>query len=209
MSISVDPAYSTIQHIYNAITLPGRSFRVLVIEPSAHLDNQIVCTLQKVDLDSIEQKSSQYYEALSYTWGDPNPKQSILLHGLKYEIGCNCFEALKKLRWTSGVRRLFVDAICINQNDIQERGRQIALMGAVYSKAFRVLAWLGDSTDSIESAMVARIFRDFRILYLFKGSTGKMVNGVVAKVVRWLLLNPILPMQGILFFSITRHRQVA
>ena len=41
-------------------------------------------------------------------------------------------------------RVVWIDAICINQTDIEERSQQVEMMGLIYSKAVRNLIWLGE-----------------------------------------------------------------
>ncbi|KAF2248347.1 hypothetical protein BU26DRAFT_565750 [Trematosphaeria pertusa] len=84
------------------------------------------------------------YEALSYVWGCPQPSYRIDCHQRKLEISRNLYVALVYLRKRFHRRTLWVDAVCINQEDGKERERQVRLMGDIYSSANRVLIWLGE-----------------------------------------------------------------
>ena len=89
------------------------------------------------------------FEALSYTWGSRVEPASIMLQTgvagseINLPLTLNLARALRRLRHTYCC--LWVDAICINQEDLTERRQQVAYMGRIYSAASRVLVWLGDS----------------------------------------------------------------
>ncbi|KAI1193673.1 heterokaryon incompatibility protein-domain-containing protein [Nemania serpens] len=115
--------------------------RLLTLEPGQR-DDDIQCTLSNVKLSWRTR-----FEALSYTWGDPKITTPIKLAGHEVEVTLNLHSALRDLRYTDRSRSLWVDAVCINQADVQEKAQQILLMGSIYSRARRVLIYLG-ATDS-------------------------------------------------------------
>jgi heterokaryon incompatibility protein (HET) len=102
------------------------------------------------------------YEALSYCWGLAEPSELLTIH-LDSELGFtqrgvisirpNLASALRHLRYPSSARRIWIDALCINQTDIIERGRHVARMGTIYEFASRVLIWLGPEADNSSVAM--------------------------------------------------------
>jgi hypothetical protein len=65
------------------------------------------------------------YEALSYTWGRPGMLKGIELNGQRVDIRENLWKALVQLRYTDHGRILWIDAICINQADLEERNHQV------------------------------------------------------------------------------------
>ena len=79
------------------------------------------------------------YEALSYTWGDPKITKPVICSGKKIEITANLHSALYHLRYPDRQRILWVDALCINQEDDNDKETQVQRMGRIYSKAQRVL----------------------------------------------------------------------
>jgi len=85
------------------------------------------------------------FEALSYVWGDPSVTTPIQVNDATLEIGINLRTALLNLRRADSIRILWIDAICMNQNDINERASQVAIMGDIYRKASRTVIWLGDA----------------------------------------------------------------
>lgn len=83
------------------------------------------------------------YEALSYTWGKPDVVKAIELNGAQVNIRENLWSALVNLRDAREERVLWIDAICINQADVEERNRQVQLMAYIFSRAKEVIVWLG------------------------------------------------------------------
>ena len=90
--------------------------------------------------------SNSRYEALSYTWGASTEGHTILLNGgVPINVTDNLYQALRRLRYVSKVRTLWVDALCINQADTVERADQVGQMGLIYKAATCVNVWLGES----------------------------------------------------------------
>ncbi|KAK4692771.1 hypothetical protein P7C71_g4496, partial [Lecanoromycetidae sp. Uapishka_2] len=87
-----------------------------------------------------------FYEALSYVWGSTEDPVTIKVrkHGVRtLTVTQNLATALRHLRSDRKSRKLWADAICINQRDLKERSCQVKMMGDVYRLANRVVAWLG------------------------------------------------------------------
>ena len=120
------------------------SIRVLEILPGK-LDTKMRVTLRVVSLDA-----NPHYEALSYTWGASSEARAVRANA-KFEIPVtdNLFRALRRLRNTRKTRRLWIDALGIDQNSIGERSQQVAMMGQIYRRATCVDVWLGDPACDI------------------------------------------------------------
>ena len=71
------------------------------------------------------------------------------------EITENLALASRSPRFRDRFRYLWVDAVCINQNDSTEKSRQVAMMSIIYKSARRVICWLGQADESIGDAMEA------------------------------------------------------
>ncbi|PMD23515.1 heterokaryon incompatibility, partial [Hyaloscypha hepaticicola] len=87
------------------------------------------------------------YEALSYTWGDESNMRNIRLNGCLFAVSNNLYEALSHLRTSAAERTLWIDAISINQRDIDEKSSQIQIMPFIYERAQTVVVWLGARID--------------------------------------------------------------
>ncbi|KAI1775476.1 heterokaryon incompatibility protein-domain-containing protein [Hypoxylon cercidicola] len=87
------------------------------------------------------------YIALSYVWGDSNDREKILVDGHEVSVTKSLFHALQRLSRSFEIRerhfKVWVDAVCINQDDLEERAREVQKMHMIYSGALAVRAWVG------------------------------------------------------------------
>jgi hypothetical protein len=112
----------------------GQEIRLCVVLPGEPAD-QLQCEMIHVNLEDEPE-----YEAVSYTWasesGDATLSQSVNCGGNRYiSVTANCEAALRQLRKRGLKRRLWIDAISINQANINERNHQVGLMDRIYSRA--------------------------------------------------------------------------
>ena len=147
---------------YQPLPTSTASIRMLVLLPSMQPSRQVKANLIHVDLDHLDQAPFAFYEALSYTWGDPSlPRTPCKLNGHNHTVTVNLELALKKLRGRTRKRYLWVDALCINQDDVIERASQVQIMRRVYESAEQVLVWLGgDADDSADAIKMMERFTD-------------------------------------------------
>lgn len=130
------------------------SLRVLIL-PAKSTGSDISCKLENRTFGS-----KPIYEALSYTWGTDEATKVIGINGQRFNVRPNLYDALNHLRFPNAPRAVWVDAICINQNNIQERNAQVSLMAFIYTRAQRVLVWLG--LDPSDGYPVPNHFTDAR-----------------------------------------------
>jgi hypothetical protein len=123
--------------------------RILELLPGTEED-PIQCNLKEIGLSTA---SSTKFESLSYTWGSPNDKTSMICNGMLLDVPANLGEALEALRFSDRSRMLWADAVCINQLDDEEKGQQVQLMRTIYSSAERTLIWLGHRNDRHEQGI--------------------------------------------------------
>jgi hypothetical protein len=126
---------------YKPLDFATFEFRLLTILDEKAAGAVIHCSLDKASL--IEPPK---YRAISYCWGDPLITKSIIVNGCTIQVTTNLEAALQELR-AQEFKTLWIDALCINQQDLVERGLQVIRMGLIYSKAYEVLAWLGIEAD--------------------------------------------------------------
>lgn len=93
------------------------------------------------------------YEALSYAWGKPDSDQVILVDDRDLSISTTLHMILSHLRLSYTIRTVWIDAICIDQQNVTEKADQVVLMGQIYRQARVVLCWLGDLTVHRRSAL--------------------------------------------------------
>ncbi len=138
--------------------LEPREIRLFILNPGEGedlLSGRLTCA----SLDD----QSLHYEALSYAWGIDIIRRPIILHGFWFAVTISLFSALRRLRRPTEPRILWVDALCINQQNIQERGGQVSLMGEIYSRCHQCLIWLGGYKE--------------RGLEIFRIGSGEFVGG--------------------------------
>ena len=127
--------------LYNPLLTSSRQFRLLILEPCINPREVIRCNLVSESLDSDPQ-----YEAVSYTWGEPVNEAEITVNFVALPVRKNLWEALRHLRGTER-RTLWIDAVCINQQNVPERNAQVKMMRQIYERARRVVIWLGIQSD--------------------------------------------------------------
>lgn len=121
-----------------ATTLKAQEIRVVLLAPG-QWDDEISCHLVNSSLESPLE-----YEALSYVWAQEPGHRYIRLNDSMHQITTNLFLALRRLRKASEARCIWIDALCINQENDEEKNHQVALMGSIYELCTRALLWLGD-----------------------------------------------------------------
>lgn len=131
----------------------GNHFRILELQPGQTGD-PIVCKLIVAQIPSPRRSLNDIsYEALSYVWGPEKPEHEIVLDGWPCIVRDNLWHFLRRRRHQSQASRLWIDALCINQTDLQERSSQVQLMGTIYRVAERTLVWLDAASNDIDIAM--------------------------------------------------------
>ena len=141
---------------YSALPLPGagKHVRLLRLSPGDFSDDL------HVELEQVLLDGTSTYEALSYVWGSPANPVSILVgpsRGHTISVTQNLATALRYLRYANESRTLWVDAVCIDQSNLNERSYQVTLMGDIYRAALQVVVWLGpEEDDSFDAFDVMR-----------------------------------------------------
>jgi hypothetical protein len=144
------------QYCYSPLSPGANNIRLLRLMPPAANEStestEVQCKLFEYSLQNLS-KRTHLYEALSYTWGGEDKPCSITIEEQNLNVTTNLYVALLRLRDRSLERIIWVDAICINQKNMEEQGQQVQLMAMIYSKAHRVLVWLGERADDGEGAL--------------------------------------------------------
>lgn len=129
---------------YQSTPLGVNDIRLLHLFPGAFDDN-IICSLQRVNLDD-----SPAYETTSYVWGESTVRATVFVDGNAISIPVSAAYLLRRLRLENNSRAIWIDALCIKQNDLDERAKQVALMRSVYQRGKRNLIYLGESETAAE-----------------------------------------------------------
>jgi hypothetical protein len=142
---------------YRVLDPPGKAIRILTLLPGEFSD----AVYLSIAHEELQDEKRTPYESLSYTWGSEDQAREKLyiwqttsgngsdVNVLQFlYVRTNLLTALKYLRLPNATRVLWIDAICIDQQNLGEKGREVARMGQIYNKAEQVLVWLGQEDES-------------------------------------------------------------
>ncbi|ETS74980.1 hypothetical protein PFICI_13464 [Pestalotiopsis fici W106-1] len=128
---------------YQPLNLSSRQVRLITLLPASDtLGDKVFVILRTVSLDD-----EPTYEALSYVWGDEKDTREISVDGKTANVTKNLEAALRRLRGPSP-RVLWVDALCINQKDTNEKNHQVPFMSQLYTKCQHTIICLGEEGNN-------------------------------------------------------------
>ncbi|KAH4303477.1 hypothetical protein HBH64_071840 [Parastagonospora nodorum] len=176
-------AVQKLKDAYKYSKIESDEVRLLIIKPGPDSDeiNAVLQTVSDDDLGDVEYR----YEALSYHWGEGETDHSIIItedwgakiiknldelvlskmaqEGSRMSrlyVRPNLHSALKRLRQTDAAIVLWVDALCINQQNNKEKSEQIQKMNAIYRKAGSVCIWLGTEDPHLHSSKAMKFIEE-------------------------------------------------
>jgi hypothetical protein len=136
-------------YTYDSLDHTSTQIRLLTLFPARDKSSPLMGQLCTANL----LPTSPVYEALSYVWRDPyeislisvlSTPEPLHIDGKVLRISWNLSRILSHIRHTRNPRTLWIDAICINQDNPSEKNHQVRQMYRIYSLAHRVLIWLGE-----------------------------------------------------------------
>ncbi|KAK4141305.1 heterokaryon incompatibility protein-domain-containing protein [Dichotomopilus funicola] len=153
---------------YQPLDSSQQEIRILWLLPRTKEDDSTSVSEIQATLTTVSLSQKPAYNALSYTWGAPDdPVHRIRLNGRHFEVRSNLHDCLVHLRQSgigsreSGVP-LWIDAVCINQDDVPERNSQLPMMGDIYRRATSVISWLGSDDRLLKgTAALTEIVREW------------------------------------------------
>lgn len=109
----------------------------------------------QLDTVSFLSDNRPSYEAISYRWAEVSGQREMILNGLQFDAPASAVKVLRQFRPKdpNGFRLIWIDAVCINQSDLVEKGQQVQIMGEIYKSCSGALIWLGDFDDSVDEAV--------------------------------------------------------
>ena len=140
----------SIEAVYSQAPLvtERREIRILVLAPGTGNDvlrGELI--VESLDYDDL------HYTALSYTWSGSVGEHFISVGGAPLSITENLSMALRHIRGPTRPRNMWVDAICINQGDYEEKAIQVNMMGDIFASGTRTIVWLGEKSADSDVAM--------------------------------------------------------
>ena len=163
-------------YVYKQLDVSRKEIRILAVQNSLSEKDPIRCELVHVGLDDkpatmrtpASMKAAhilRIYNTLSYTWGDPEKTGGVVIDGHQFPVTKNLEAALRAMRRAKSQAAYvpqtvnappsywWIDAICINQDDILERNQQVLYMTRIYKNGMGVHVWLGDGDDNSSMAL--------------------------------------------------------
>jgi len=155
---------------YQKLTEPD-AIRLIILQPSEDLESPLHCELITTTLTHRQDDLLEHYTALSYVWGDTSKIITIMVDGHTFPITTSLDTALRHLRDTSRTRKVWTDAICINQDDLEKRNRQVRQMASVYSIAQHTVIWIGEGTPETD-----QFFKNLKLLSSYRQTGRQMMS---------------------------------
>ena len=132
---------------YSQLTEPDQ-IRLVSLQPDPDLEAPVRCSLITGSLDFYEHDLVEHYIALSYVWGDASMRRIVQVgDGSFMNITVSLESALRHLRDKTRTFLVWADGLCINQDDIEERNRQVPMMGRIYGTARTTIIFLQFKSD--------------------------------------------------------------
>ncbi|OAP60486.1 hypothetical protein AYL99_05488 [Fonsecaea erecta] len=143
---------------YEPLSYDKSEIRLLAVHNADDDSEDIKGSLEIVGLEEGQAAWLKQYNAMSYCWGEPEMDGRVVVNGHVFPVTRNLENALRQMRMRAtkeaGNTRVpsaktfwWIDQICINQQDIEERGNQVSLMRRIYKGAKSVHVWLGDAVE--------------------------------------------------------------
>lgn len=146
-------ASDDLRRFYRALPIPQdqKYIRLLHVHQSCNPENiheTIRCSL------TVEKLRKDRYSALSYVWGAVlDPPNTIECGGVNIPVSTQCLSALQRLRARLGSFTIWIDAICIDQENDEEKAQQIPMMKDIYMTAHTTYIWLGEGSPTKDKVM--------------------------------------------------------
>jgi hypothetical protein len=138
-------------YVFSNLKAP-KNFRLMTILPGNYKES-LQCTISEFQL-----QTAPSYEALSYAWGasgaPDESRPTLFLNKQEFIISSTLEQALRRLRRLDSARVMWIDRICINQDNTDEGNTQVAIMPDVYRGAVRVIAWIGENPYDSDRALL-------------------------------------------------------
>lgn len=161
-----------------------QSIRVIKLQKGTR-KGDVHCDLKHIDIED------NTYVCLSYVWGEPEPTCKIYINGKSFQVRQNLYNFLIRARKFRKQEWLWIDAICIDQTDNDERGHQVRLMALIYSRAKHVLVYPGEVPKTVN--LVYYIVRITRWMV-----DGGAVSNQILEILRiFLCFGPLLVMAAL------------
>jgi hypothetical protein len=115
--------------VYHPLDAKAQEIRLLVLEAGT-AEQPLLCSLH---VTSLLSEPKPQYETVSYAWGDTSLRSTIFISGQNKDVPAGPQRVLQRMRLATKSRVLWIDAICIDQDNLSERDQQVSIMPQIYS----------------------------------------------------------------------------
>lgn len=142
--------------VYQKLDISKKQTRLIVIKPGLE-QSTIQCLMRTI---SLLQKPTPLYETISYVWGNAGLRGIVYVNGCKLDVPLSAEVVLRRLRHAVDERTVWIDSLCIDQTNMDDRNYQVQLMCDIYSSTATGLIWLGEDSGEAKDT-----FGSIRELY--------------------------------------------
>jgi hypothetical protein len=162
--------------VYVPLNEHRHTFRLALLYPGK-VPQAFRCSFFEVPFEAAPN-----YIAVSYTWGDSTKTSAIWTNYGCIKVTMSLDSVLRRLRHPKRFVVIWIDGICINQEDYEEKSRQVQLMREIYANATKTFIYLGEEADC--SSQIPQIFERIQIAtekagYWEPGMTGFRTSGAI------------------------------
>ena len=138
-------------HIYRKLDPSQKETRLVLIRPACN-EGDVHCEMQTI---SLLARPPPTYETISYVWGDAKLHGTVFINDQKLNVPLSTEVVLRRMRHAEVERSVWIDSLCIDQTDDDDRNYQVQLMCDIYSNTATGLIWLGDDNGHAEETFQA------------------------------------------------------
>jgi hypothetical protein len=145
-------------HTYTPLDTSTYSIRLCRLLPGidgspirCELEHVDICSYEDLKNDAIRARFGSDFYTLSYTWGSDDNPRWIRLNDKPFIVLNNLLEALKGIREDDQALLIWIDAICIDQQNIAERNKQVSFMAYIYQCSKKTIVWLGPDSGKVHA----------------------------------------------------------
>ena len=139
MSSGAATSLDTRSQIWESLNPAQREIRLFIVEPDK---DEIAIAKGRLITRSLEQHL--FYDAVSHAWGSHSDAEALIINGAEWLVTTSIYEALQRLREPEREKCIWIDALCINQHDLQDRAQQVSM----HRRAFLPETFSTDSATS-------------------------------------------------------------
>jgi hypothetical protein len=142
-------------YIHSSTSEQGE-IRLFLLQPAQDLNAVVHGCLVHTSLKACSNDIINHYNTFPYVWRDQNDTPTLFVDGKGPSVTASLDNALRHIRDSKSVLRLWADGVCIDQSNTEDRNKQVTQMGAIYSTAHHTIIFLGEGFPRCDSVFALR-----------------------------------------------------